>query len=554
MPSRARIPWCLPLLLAALLASEAPAAKRPNFVFILADDLGFSDLGCYGGEIATPHLDQLAADGLRFTRCYNNGLCVPSRRSLLTGYHYLQAAKLNDGRGVLRPSWIRLLPHYLKPYGYRSYHAGKWHLPLRRQLGTSGFDRSYRLADHNRFFSPQRHSLDEKPLPPPDRENGYYATTAITDHALDFLREHHAAPEGNRSPFLLYLAYTAPHFPLHASPGDRAKYEGRYLAGWDVIREQRWRRLRQMGLIRAELAPRPKRVPPPVVLTSPEFPDPLSVLGAGETKLAPAWTDLTDEQQRFQATKMALHAAMVTAMDREIGRVVKQLRTMGILDDTVIFFASDNGACATVMVRGDGHDPDAPAGSATSYLCLGPGWANAANSPMRMHKVWTYEGGVATPLIAHWPAGIRNGGEIRRTPVHFVDVVPTLVELAGGKESDSRRNHAGPPLSGRSFATCFTKDTGLERASIFLSQPQDYRVITPEQDRMPRSNERGFHGLVTERFKLVKSHGSTWELYDLTDDRGEVSNLANAMPDKLRELAGRWSATSLQYQRDAVIP
>ena len=150
---------------------------------------------------------------------------------------------------------------------------------------------------------------------------------------------------------------------------------------------------------------------------------------------------------------------------------------------------------------------------------------------MRMHKVWTYEGGVATPLIAHWPAGIRNGGEIRRTPVHFVDVVPTLVELAGGKESDSRRNHAGPPLSGRSFATCFTKDTGLERASIFLSQPQDYRVITPEQDRMPRSNERGFHGLVTERFKLVKSHGSTWELYDLTDDRGEVSNLANAMPD-----------------------
>lgn len=292
--ARRCISRCL-LLCFVSLSQLAVSAGRPNFVFTLADDMGFSDAGCYGGEIETPNLDRLAVGGLRFSRCYNNGLCVPSRRSLLTGYYYQQATKLNDGRGVLRPSWIRLLPHYLKPYGYRSYHAGKWHLPLRRQLGSSGFDRSYRLADHNRFFSPQRHSLDEKPLPPVAREAGYHATTAITDHAVRFLRDHAESLTEKGSPFLLYLAYTAPHFPLHALPGDRAKYEGRYLAGWDVIRERRRRRLQELGLVRTDLASRPVRVPPPVVLTSPEFPDPLSVLGAGETDLAPAWTDLTEK-------------------------------------------------------------------------------------------------------------------------------------------------------------------------------------------------------------------------------------------------------------------
>ena len=551
------LPWIL-YLTGGVCAPVGAPTGRPNFVFILADDMGFSDAGCYGGEIETPNLDRLAAGGLRFSRCYNNAWCVPSRRSLLTGYYPAQVAKMSDGRGPLKPSWIRVLPQYLKPYGYRSYHSGKWHLPLRRRLASAGFTHSYSLVDTDRFFSPTRHHLDDKQLPQPDRNEGYYATTAITDHAIDFLCEHATSTAGEETPFLLYVAYTAPHFPLHAPDEDIAKYEGRYRQGWDVIRERRWKRLRQEGLINCELAVRTDRVPPPVVLHTPEVPDPLSILGEGETALVPPWTDLTDEQQEFQAAKMALHAAMVTRMDTEIGRVLDQLRSMGALEDTVIFFASDNGACATLMVRGDGHDPKAAPGSADSYLGIGPGWAAAANTPFRLHKVWTYEGGISTPLIVHWPAGIQQGGGIRHAPVHFIDIVPTLVELAGGKERDSRRNNTGPPLPGRSIVPCFPADIELPRDHIFLDQPTEWRSFWSKEDQLRyQDGKHGYRALITTRHKLVQPLGApaaTWEIYDLINDRSERYNLAARMPRKVNELSDIWNNSLRKFKREAAIP
>jgi arylsulfatase len=354
------------------------------------------------------------------------------------------------------------------------------------------------------------------------------------------------------------VAYTAPHFPLHALKEDIAKYEGHYQQGWDVIRERRWKRQKQEGLVNCDLALRNTRTPPPVVLHTPEISDPLSILGGGEIGLAPPWTDLTREQKEFQALKITLHAAMVTRMDTEIGRVLDQLRAMGAMQNTVIFFASDNGACATIMVRGGGHDPDAAPGSADSYLRIGPGWASAANTPFRLHKVWTYEGGISTPLIMHWPAGIHEGGEIRHAPVHFIDIVPTLIELAGGKESDSRRNNTGPPLPGKSIVPCFASDIELPRDPIFLDQPTEWRSFWSKEDQLRyQDGAHGFRALITTRHKLMQPLGAppgTWELYDMINDRSERNDLAGQMPQKVRELADTWNHSLRKFQREAAIP
>ncbi len=328
------------------------AAPRPNFLIILADDMGFSDAGCYGGEIHTPNLDRLAANGLRFTQFYNTARCWPTRSSLLTGY-YAQQIGMDPPKGPL-PPWTRVLPHYLKPLGYRCYHSGKWHLMgAPKPVADGGFDRSYLFEDWDRYFSPSRHFEDDVKLPPVKPDSGYYATTAFADHAINYLKEH--AADHAAEPFFLYLAFTSPHFPLHALPEDIARYRDRYLEGWDSIREQRWQRLRQMNLLDCGLPPIDPKFTPRYFK-----PEVMEQLGPGEVEHPVPWKTLTDEQKRFQATKMSLHAAMVDRMDREIGRVLDQLRVMGALDNTVIFFLSDNGADATLMIRGEGHDRSAP--------------------------------------------------------------------------------------------------------------------------------------------------------------------------------------------------
>ena len=314
----------------------------------------------------------------------------------------------------------------LKPLGYRSYHSGKWHVdgkPL-----DNGFDHSYSLNDHDRHFTPRSHTEDDKPLPAVDPKSGYYSTTAIADHAIKCLKEH--AEKYPDKPFLEYLAFTAPHFPLQAPPEDIARYRKKYLAGWDAMREDRWQRLKELKIGGTSLSAIERDLGPPYA-----FPEAIKKLGPNEVNRPVPWKDLNAEQREFQANKMAIHAAMVDRMDREIGRVLAQLRAMGALDNTLVFFLSDNGASAEIMVRGDGHDPHAECGTGATFLSIGPGWSSLANTPFRRHKTWVHEGGISTPLIVHWPKGITARGEMRHAPGHIIDLVPTILEAAGGKRT-----------------------------------------------------------------------------------------------------------------------
>lgn len=523
---------------AAQLPAAAAGAPRPNVVLILADDMGFSDLGCYGGEIDTPNLDRLAASGLRLTQMSNAARCWPTRAVLLTGYY---APQVNRDPAGKRPGWAVLLPSLLESAGYRSYHSGKWHIDDKPV--SSGFHRSYWLNDYDRFFTPKKHFLDDKPLPPVTPDENYYSTVNIAQHAIDFLAEHERRHEDQ--PFFLYLPFLSPHFPLHALPEDIARYKGRYDEGWDVVRKRRWERLRELGIIDAALPPRDPDFTPRYWKDQV-----LDEIGPGEVKHAVAWDSLSDEQKRLQATKMEIHAAMVDRMDREIGRVLEQVRSMNALDDTLVIFLSDNGADATLMVRGDRHDQAADPGSAASFLCLGPGWATASNAPFHRHKIWVHEGGIATPCILAWPKGIptppkgipapappaapgdASTANLRRTPAHAIDIVPTILALAGVAAPADWKGQPRPPLPGRSLAPLFTADAEIGRDELYW-------------------NHEGNRALRIGDWKLVseRENNGTWELYNLATDRTELHDLAAAQPDRVRAMADRWQALDAAYRR-----
>ena len=502
-----------------------PPAGKPNFLVILADDMGFSDAGCYGGEVATPNLDKLAAGGLRFTQFYSTGRCWPSRSCLLTGY-YAQQIRMDPPRGRL-PAWTRLAPHYLKPAGYRSYHSGKWHvngapMPLR----DGGFDKSYYLRDQNRFFSPKVHWKDDQRLKAVSPEEGYYATTAIADHALECLTEH--AAKHKDKPFFHYLAFTSPHFPLHALQKDIDRYRGKYAKGWDAVRKARFKRMSDMGIINCALSGLEPDVKPGWNLKEDQI---KKRIGPGEVGRAIPWSELTDAQKTFQSTKMAIHAAMIDRMDREIGRVLDKLKSIGALENTVIVFLSDNGASAELMIRADGHDPTAAPGSWRSHLCLGPPWSTASNTPFRMHKSWVHEGGIASPLIVHWPAGLKARGKLRHNPGHFVDILPTVLELAGVKRSANWKGKPTPPLAGRSIVSAFTRDNSADHDFLYF-------------------NHSGNRAIRVGYWKLVSAgRKGPWELYDLRTDRCEMKNLAAKYPEKVSELSKVWQERETAFRR-----
>jgi len=493
------------VVLGVCFARAAETPRTPNFLLILADDMGFSDAGCYGGEIATPNLDRLAAGGLRFTRFYNTARCWPTRGAILTGY-YAQQIRRDALPGLPvgnRPGWARLLPEMLRPLGYRSYHSGKWHVDGKPV--EEGFHRSYWVQDQDRFFSPRVHYLDDQPLSPVEPDSGYYATTAIADHAVRCLKDH-AATDADR-PFFHYLAFTCPHFPLHALPEDIARYRGRFRQGWDVLRQQRWRRMKELGIVDCRLSAR----------------DPA----------AAAWNELSQQKQQAWDVHMAIHAAMIDRMDREIGRVLDQLRVMDAMDNTVIFFLSDNGASAERLVRGDGHDAEAPPGSWRSYLCIEPGWSNLANTPLRRHKIWVHEGGISTPLIVHWPEGIAARGQLRHDVGHVIDLVPTILDLAEGQPPEPRQGKLIPPLPGRSLVPAFAPDGSVKREFLYW-------------------NHSGNRAIRVGDWKLVSAgRQGAWELYDLGADRAESDDLAVKHPEKVRELAERWMQCTAQFRRDA---
>ena len=518
LASRRRLTGILAAIGASVAAPSTQAAA-PNVMVILADDLGFSDVGCYGGEIDTPHLDSLAAGGLCFTQGYNTARCWPTRGAILTGY-YAQAIRrdgmsdLRGGADGRRPGWARVLPQLLSPAGYRSYHSGKWHVdgdPLQQ-----GFARSLDVTSRGQsnFYDAGGVTEEGRPL----AESGeFYATTAIGDHAVKCLREHAAAHAGQ--PFFHYVAFTSPHFPLHAPQDVIAKYAGRYRAGWNAVQQARWERILAKKIVTTPRASMERDVGP---FYPGWVPEALSRLGPGEIDRPLPWEELTDQQREFQITKMAIHAAMVDVMDQQIGRILEQLRAMQAFQNTFILFASDNGADATMMVRGEGHDPQAPPGSRKTFLCLGPGLSSCANTPFRRHKMWVHEGGIATPWIVHWPAGIAPKGELRRQMVHLIDVAPTVLDLAGVAPPVKHDDQPVPPMQGRSFARALADPQAAVHEALWWCH---------EGNRAVRVGD----------WKLVAATGTRWELYDLATDRCETSDLAAAQPDRVAKLEAAWN-------------
>ncbi len=524
----ARIGYGIVCWLAWIVPQMLNAAERPpNVVILIADDMGYSDLGCYGSEIATPHLDGLAQHGLRFTQFYNTARCWPTRSALLSGYYAQQIHRdklptVPGGGQGKRPAWAKLLPERLRTVGYRSYQSGKWHVD--GKVLSGGFDHSYELADHNRFFRPANHTEDDKPLPKVEAGPDSYVTTMIADHAIKCLKDH--ALQHADKPFFSYIAFTSPHFPLQAPQSDIARYRDTYQVGWDQIRQQRWGQMQKLLNLPCELSALEPNIGPPY-----SFPNDLKILGEGEVNREGPWNGLTEAQKQFQSIKMAIHAAMIDRMDQEIGRILHQLQDMKAFDDTLIFFLSDNGASAEIMVRGDGHDHSLPPGSDKTFLCLGPGWSRTANTPFRRHKTWVHEGGISTPLIVHWPAKQLEKGALRQQPGHVIDLVPTILDVASCPIHQPATAN-GPALPGKSLLPAITQNKPIEREAIWWLH---------EDNRALRMGD----------WKLVAAKGEAWELYDLSHDRSESHDLAKKEPARVVELEAKWNALTDAFTRDA---
>jgi len=497
---------------------------RPNIVIILADDMGYSDLGCFGGEIKTPNTNRLAREGLRFTQFYNAGRCWPTRASLLTGYSYPEvrpSSANNKGAGL-----SRTIPQFLKPQGYRTYHSGKWHvIEVPKPFADAGFDQSYWVDNLLNQYDPKDFENDIQVKHANETKENYYTTIAITDHAIKELKGHRV--NYSHQPFFLYLAYTSPHFPVQAPQKDIDKYKNAYQDGWDKTRERRLANMKKSGIVGCdlpELEPRARW----------HYQDDrmlLDTLGPGEVFEARPWNTLSKEQQKFQSMKMSVHAAMVDRMDQEIGRVIRQLKEMGQFDNTVIFLLSDNGASAEMMVRGKGHDKNVRPGSEDSHLCIGPGWASASNTPLRRSKAWVHEGGISTPLIVHWPDGIKSKNEIRNNPGHLVDILPTILELAGNIDPADETSSGYPELHGVSLVSSFYKDNSVKHDFIYF-------------------NHEGNYALRMDNWKLVTSELDThqWSLYNLANDRSENNDLSTEYPERVKMMKEKWKDLTKNYK------
>ena len=537
----------LPLSLLAAGAATASAAhkdKRPNIIVILADDLGYSDLGCYGGEIQTPNLDRLASEGLRFTHFYNTSRSCPTRASLLTGLYQHQAGigrmtfdnHLPGYRGTLSRNAVTIA-EVLKEAGYRTSMVGKWHVaetPLREDqrdwLNHQVFHESFSDLCHypvNRgfdshygiiygvvdYFDP--FSLVEGEVPIEEVPEGYYITQALSDRAASEIREY---AEDDR-PFFMYLAYTAPHWPLHALPEDIEKYKDTYKCGWEEIRNARYERQLEMGLFGGQKD----------FLSERQFKD--------------SWED--NPTAEWDARAMAVHAAMVDRMDQGIGQVIAALEETGELDNTLILFMSDNGCSNEVCQNfspGENDRPDMTRdgrqmvypknkevmpGPETTYASLGARWANVANTPFRFWKAKSYEGGICPPMIAFWPKGIdkKSVGGFTEETGHVMDIMATCVDLAGAEYPETYKGHEIIPMEGISLVPVFK--TGHREGHEYLG--------------FEHFNERAF--LSSDGWKIVKpGNRADWELYNLNEDRSEQHDLASQYPDRLAEMVSAYEA------------
>jgi arylsulfatase A-like enzyme len=506
-------------------------SKKPNIVLILNDDMGYSDIGCYGGEVETPNLDRLAANGLRFSQFYNTARCSPSRASLLTGLHPHQT-----GIGVLTYSFgpegyagnlndqCVTIPEALKTNGYRNYMSGKWHVagnlteptaswPLQR-----GFDEFFgTIIGAGSFYDPNTLTRGNENIEhEAQRDKEFFYTDAISDQAAAYIREH-AAHHADQ-PFFQYVAYTAPHWPLHAHEEDIAKYKGRFDAGWDALREERLQRLVDAGILDKAWA-----------LTE-------------RDPTQPAWTQA--EHKEWLLRCMEVYAAQIDRMDQGIGRILAALEQTGQMENTLVIFMADNGACAEDIPEGVpvdelvnnlmiarshtrdgaevrfGNKPDIMPGPEDTYQSYGTAWANLSNTPFRLYKHWIHEGGISTPLIFHWPQGIVEKGGVRHTPGYLPDIMATVLDISSTAYPQQRDGKPLPALEGTSLMSVFNGDIA-ERAPMFWEH-------------------EGNAAVRIGNWKLVRKYPDPWELYDMAQDRTETRDLAAQYPDRVADMRARY--------------
>ena len=504
--------------------------RRPNIIVMMADDMGISDIGCYGSEIDTPNIDKLAAGGLRFTQFYNTARCCPTRASLLTGLyahqvgvgHMMRDYGLPGYRGNLNRNCVTIA-EALEPAGYATLMSGKWHVtpgdaPKDNWPRQRGFDRFFgTIRGAGSFYDPVSLTLENEPIAA--EGDDFYYTTEIGKYAVRFIEEH----GGGEAPFFLYMPFTSPHWPLHAFEEDVAKYKGRYDGGWDRLRAERHRRMIDMGLVHERWR------------ITPRDPD------------VPAWEDAAHKE--WQVRRMEVYAAQIEVMDRAVGKVVGKLNEMVLADNTLILFLADNGGCAEELgARNEqmqtrdgrpvqrGNDPTVMPGAEDTYESYGIPWANASNTPFRRYKHWVHEGGIATPLIAHWPDRIKQAGELSHQPSHLIDIMATCVDVAGADYPVTYAQNEITPLEGRSLVPVFEGRRREGHEAIYWEH---------EGNRAVREGN----------WKLVSRYGPTtggaWELYDLEADRTETNDLAATNPEKvtaLREMYESWA------QRANVVP
>jgi len=522
------------------LALAAPAltaaAPRPNIILIMADDLGFSDIGPYGSEIATPALDSLARNGLRFTQFYNTARCCPTRASLMTGLYPHQAGighMMNDYnrpgyKGDLNRTSVTIA-EVLRTAGYRTAMCGKWHVtpqtadnhnwPLQR-----GFEKYYgTIAGAGSFWDPATLTRDNTPIKAGKKD--FYYTNELGDNAVKYIDE----LTGKSDPLFLYVAFTAPHWPMHAPENTIAKYKDRYKAGWDALRAERHARQKKMGVVKTkwELSPRAPEVP--------------------------KWDDIPNKDWHIR--RMAVYAAMIDHLDQNIAKIVSKLKEKNQLDNTLIFFLADNGGCAEGMAGRNandgnpntstrplntrdgrevklGNDPAVMPGPDDTYQSYGPEWAHASNTPFRLYKHFVHEGGISSPLIIHWPKAVKNKNTFTDQPGHLIDIMATCVDVAGAKYPAEYKGEKITPLEGQSLLPIVE---GKKR--------QGHQAIYWEHE--------GNQAIRMDNWKLVRRDGTEWELYDIDNDRTELNNLSAKEPARVKAMSANWESWA---QRANVLP
>ena len=511
--------------------SSDNSQSRPNIVLILVDDMGYSDIGCYGSEIRTPNLNRLAENGLRFTQMYNCARCCPTRASLLTGLYPHQAGighmvgnhGVREYQGYLRDD-CATIAELLRAGGYRTLMSGKWHvgggyqgnkpetwdsgaedhpLPVQR-----GFDRHYgMLGGGGSYFRPPYMARDDQIIE--TEGDDYYLTDAISDEAVGMIGE----AAGGEDPFFLYVAYTAPHWPLHAPAEDIARYEGKYRnMGWDGLRTGRHEELKGLGILDAkwEISARDEKAPP--------------------------WEEVAEKD--WEDLRMAVYSAQVDRMDQGIGKITDRLRDLEIEENTLVLFLSDNGGCAEFLAEESnrkepfrynvptrdgkpmriGNTPKIKPGPADTFASYDLPWANASNSPFRLYKHWVHEGGISTPLIVHWPAALKEG-RIAHQPCHVIDIMATCLEAAGVEYPEEFEGKAITPLEGESLLPAIRGKEWTRERPIFWEH---------EGNRAVRDGE----------WKLVRKYPGNWELYNMSEDRTELDDLAEREKGRVEEMIG----------------